>query len=147
MKRHSRRTFLGGGAALVGGAAATLAAPAVHGQATTTISLLGYIGDFKDIYIRTVIEPFQRANPRIAVEYKDGGNSVQMIGQLRAQRRDLLALYVVLDKSQHRFRVIEDVRTLARGVGRVRWAADGAYHRRKPDALSRRADAAGFRSL
>lgn len=93
MKNHSRRAFL------VGSAAAALAAPAVHGQATTTISLLGYIGDFKDIYIRTVIEPFQRANPRIAVEYKDGGNSVQMIGLLRAQRADPQIDVAIVDAS------------------------------------------------
>lgn len=92
MKSYSRRTVLAG-------AAAALAAPAVHGQATTTINLLGYIGIFKDNYIRTVVEPFQRANPRITVTYNDGGNSVQMIGLLRSQRADPQIDVAIVDAS------------------------------------------------
>jgi putative spermidine/putrescine transport system substrate-binding protein len=91
-KQHSRRAFLVG-------SAAALATPAVHGQATITVNLLGYIGAFKDIYIRTVIEPFQRANPRITVAYNDGGNSVQMIGLLRSQRNDPQLDVAIVDAS------------------------------------------------
>jgi putative spermidine/putrescine transport system substrate-binding protein len=97
MTTQSRRRFLAGSAAagLVLGKAPAILAQAVSGR--QTVNLIGYSGAFKDVYVRTVVEPFQRANPSINVVYNDGGNSVQILGMLRSQRADPQIDVAILD--------------------------------------------------
>lgn len=64
-------------------AAGAMIAPA---SAETTITFAGYVGLFQDIYTRTVIEPFMKANPDIKVVYFTPGNSAAILGALRAQK-------------------------------------------------------------
>lgn len=79
--RMNRRTFV----ALA--ATSTLAAPFVRPSwAATTVTLAGYGGVFRDNYQKSVIDPFQTANPDIAVEYYQMNNSAQNLGTLRGQQ-------------------------------------------------------------
>jgi putative spermidine/putrescine transport system substrate-binding protein len=97
MTTQSRRRFLARSAAaglVLGKAPAIIAQPASGRQ---TVNLLGYVGAFKDIYARTVVAPFQLANPGINVVYHDGGNSVEMLGMLRSQRGDPQIDLAILD--------------------------------------------------
>lgn len=66
-------------------AALLASASAVQAQ-DTTVTLAGYFGLFQDVYIKSVIEPFEAANPGINVEYYAPGNSAQILGALRAQK-------------------------------------------------------------
>ena len=80
----SFRPDLTGAVALLGllalGAAPAQAAPAGE------IVLMAYPGAFQDNYIKSVVEPFQAKYPGVKVVYAAGGNSAQMLGQLRAQK-------------------------------------------------------------
>ena len=52
-----------------------------------TITLMGYrAGGFQENYIKAVIEPFQKANPDIKVEFYGVQNSATGLGLLRAQK-------------------------------------------------------------
>ena len=50
------------------------------------IVVMGYAGAFQDNYTKAVIEPFLAKFPQVKVLYSAGGNSAQMLGQLRAQK-------------------------------------------------------------
>ncbi|GGF50526.1 polyamine ABC transporter substrate-binding protein [Azorhizobium oxalatiphilum] len=84
MAKHSRRQVLVLGAA----GAAGLAMPWVsraHAQ-ERRITVAAYSGIFEDIYKKTVIEPFMKANPSIRVNYVGFPTSAQNLGTLRAQK-------------------------------------------------------------
>lgn len=55
-------------------------------QAQTTVTFAGYTGLFQDIYMRTVVEPFMKANPDIKINYFAPGNSAVILGALRVQK-------------------------------------------------------------
>lgn len=75
-----------------------LAAPAVHAQGLSgAITLMSYAGIFQDNYTRMVVEPFQRANPNVRVNYAPGGTSAQMLGTVRAQRGDPQVDVAIMD--------------------------------------------------
>jgi putative spermidine/putrescine transport system substrate-binding protein len=67
------------------GLLAIAAAPA-HAAPAGEIVVMAYPGAFQDNYVKSVIEPFQAKFPGVKVVYSAGGNSAQMLGQLRAQR-------------------------------------------------------------
>ncbi len=50
------------------------------------ILLMGYGGAFQDNYMKAFVEPFMAKFPAVKVIYSAGGNSAQMLGQLRAQK-------------------------------------------------------------
>jgi len=50
------------------------------------IVVMGYAGAFQDNYMKAVVEPFMAKYPAVKVLYSAGGNSAQMLGQLRAQK-------------------------------------------------------------
>lgn len=50
------------------------------------IVVMGYAGAFQDNYVKSVVEPFMKAYPAVKVLYTAGGNSAQMLGQIRAQK-------------------------------------------------------------
>jgi putative spermidine/putrescine transport system substrate-binding protein len=53
---------------------------------TGDLVLLGYGGVFQDNYQKAFIAPFMAKYPGVKVIYSAGGNSAQMLGQLRAQK-------------------------------------------------------------
>lgn len=63
------------------------------------INVMAYTGLFQDRYVQSVIEPFQRANPGIKVNYVAQPTSAAMIGQLRAQRTAPQVDVVIMDVS------------------------------------------------
>ncbi|OJY34393.1 MAG: polyamine ABC transporter substrate-binding protein [Rhizobiales bacterium 65-9] len=67
-------------ATIAGGLMAT---PAL---AETTVTFAGYSGLYQDLYTKTVIDPFMKANPDIKVVYFTPGNSAAILGALRAQK-------------------------------------------------------------
>ncbi|UXR92859.1 extracellular solute-binding protein [Agrobacterium tumefaciens] len=77
-----RRTFLQSTAAIA------LAAPFVSkaSAAQATVTLASYGGVVQQKYQSAVIEPFQKANPDIKVEYYQMNNSAQNLGTLRGQK-------------------------------------------------------------
>ncbi|MBI1777629.1 MAG: ABC transporter substrate-binding protein [Proteobacteria bacterium] len=50
------------------------------------ITLQAYAGIFQDNYVPAVVEPFMKKFPGVKVNYFQGGNSAQMLGNLRAQK-------------------------------------------------------------
>lgn len=93
---QTRRTLLGAGLA-------ALAAPAVvraqGARLAGTVTLMAYDGIFQDNYTRTVIEPFQRANPGVEVKFTSapGRTSAAMLGAVRAQKADPQIDVVIMD--------------------------------------------------
>lgn len=63
------------------------------------INVMAYTGLFQDRYIKAVIEPFQKANPGIKVNYVAQPTSATMIGQLRAQKAAPQTDVVIMDVS------------------------------------------------
>lgn len=67
------------------------------------ITLAAYSGIFEDIYKRTVVEPFMKANPGIRVNYVGAPTSAQNLGTLRAQKAapqiDICIMDVVVAKA------------------------------------------------
>ncbi len=65
--------------------------------AQQTITLIAYGGLFQERYTKTVIEPFQAANPGITVSYFALPSSGQMLGTLRAQKAAPQSDVAILD--------------------------------------------------
>jgi putative spermidine/putrescine transport system substrate-binding protein len=86
-----RRLLLGG----------SLAAPFIRPARAdaTTITLAAYSGIFQDNYVATVVEPFERANPDIKVQYYPAGSSASTLGTLRAQKAAPQIDVVIIDAS------------------------------------------------
>ncbi|MBR1175200.1 ABC transporter substrate-binding protein [Bradyrhizobium sp. KB893862 SZCCT0404] len=67
------------------------------------ITVAAYSDIFEDIYKKTVIEPFMKANPGIRVDYMGMPTSAQNLGMLRAQRAapqiDVCIMDVVVAKA------------------------------------------------
>ncbi|NKM65692.1 extracellular solute-binding protein [Rhizobium leguminosarum bv. viciae] len=81
-----------------------LAAPFISSAraAQAVVTLAGYGGLFRDRYQAAVLDPFQKANPDIRVEYYQVNNSAQNLGTLRGQKAapqiDLSILDVTIAK-------------------------------------------------
>jgi putative spermidine/putrescine transport system substrate-binding protein len=73
-----------------------LTAEAVRAE---TVTVVAYSGLFQERYTKAVIEPFQKANPDITVEYFPLQGSAQMLGTLRAQKASPQADVVLMDVS------------------------------------------------
>lgn len=67
------------------------------------ITLAAYSGIFEDLYKKTVVEPFMKANPGIRVSYVGSPTSAQNLGLLRAQKAapqiDICIMDVVVAKA------------------------------------------------
>jgi putative spermidine/putrescine transport system substrate-binding protein len=63
----------------------------------TTITVIAYGGLFQERYTKSVIEPFQQANPGITVNYFGLPTSGQMLGTLRAQKAAPQSDVAILD--------------------------------------------------
>src|ERR1035437_6369234 len=63
------------------------------------IVVMGYGGAFQDNYTKAVIEPFMAKYPKVKVLYSAGGNSAQMLGQLRAQKASAQVDVSIIDFS------------------------------------------------
>lgn len=93
-----RRTLLKSAGALA------LAAPFIRNAnaAQATVTLAAWGGVFRDKYQGAVIEPFQKANPDIRIEYFQVNNSAQNLGTIRGQKAapqiDVSMLDVVVAK-------------------------------------------------
>jgi putative spermidine/putrescine transport system substrate-binding protein len=72
---------------------------AQNAAVTGQITLMAYAGIFQDNYMRTVVEPFQKAFPNVKVNYAAGGTSAQMLGTIRAQKADPQVDVVIFDVS------------------------------------------------
>lgn len=66
---------------------------------TGSVNVMAYGGIFQDNYVKAVVEPFQKANPGVKVNYIVGGNSAQMLGAVRAQKADPQVDVVIFDVS------------------------------------------------
>jgi len=96
MASLDRRTFLLGGAGL---AASPSLACAQSGSLSGKITVMAYGGIFQDNYVATVVEPFRKAFPGVAVNYVAGGTSAQMLGAIRSQKADPQVDVVIFDVS------------------------------------------------
>ncbi|MCW3475053.1 extracellular solute-binding protein [Limobrevibacterium gyesilva] len=84
-------------------AALVLLAPAARAaDPSGEIVLLAYPGAFQDNYTKAVIEPFTAKYPGVKVIYAAGGNSAQMLGQLRAQKASPQVDVAIMDFSLSR---------------------------------------------
>lgn len=75
-------------------AAALAGAPALAQQ---SVALISYGGLFQERYLKSVVEPFQKANPDIKVTYTGLPTSGQMLGTIRAQKAAPQADVAILD--------------------------------------------------
>ena len=71
-----------------------LASPALSQQ---TLTIIAYGGLFQERYTKSVIEPFEKANPGIKVSYFGLPTSGQMLGTLRAQKASPQVDVAILD--------------------------------------------------
>lgn len=81
--------------------AAALATPFIRPARAdqTTITLAAYAGIFQDNYLAAVVEPFERANPDIKIQYYPAGSSASTLGTLRAQKAAPQIDVVIIDAS------------------------------------------------
>lgn len=82
---------------LAGGLAAPFVRPARADA--VTITLAAYSGIFQDNYMAAVVEPFERANPDVKIQYYPAGSSASTLGVLRAQKAAPQIDAVIIDAS------------------------------------------------
>lgn len=63
------------------------------------ITVMGYRGPFQDNYIKTVVEPFEKANPDVKVTYFGVQNAAVSLGTMRAQKDAPQTDVVIFDLS------------------------------------------------
>ncbi|MFC5959538.1 ABC transporter substrate-binding protein [Streptomyces pratens] len=97
-------------AAVAGVAATVLLVTSCASSATTasggsdaggkqTISFMGFYGTFQDSFTKTVIKPFEKANPDISVKYVPIQNSAEVLAKLRASKKNPAADVALMDSS------------------------------------------------
>ncbi|MQA79151.1 MAG: extracellular solute-binding protein [Streptosporangiales bacterium] len=64
-----------------------------------TVTILGYAGVFQDNYEKAVIEPFQKANPKIKVTFRPAQNSAEMLATLRSEKSNPSNDVAIMDTS------------------------------------------------
>lgn len=94
-RRFGKRALATAALALMPGAFAPAFAQDLKGE----ITLMAYSGIFQDQYLKTVVEPFEKAHPGVKVNYFTAGNSAQMLGTVRAQKDDPQVDVVIFDVS------------------------------------------------
>jgi putative spermidine/putrescine transport system substrate-binding protein len=87
---------------LLAAAICALAHTARAADPSGEIVVMGYAGAFQDNYTKSVIEPFSAKYPAVKVIYSAGGNSAQMLGQLRAQKASAQVDVSIMDFSLSR---------------------------------------------
>ncbi|MGW7750561.1 ABC transporter substrate-binding protein [Streptomyces violaceusniger] len=88
--------------ALLATACSSTASPAGSsggGSGKQTVTFMGFYGSFQDEFTKTVIDPFQKANPDITVKYVPIQNSAEVLAKLRASRSRPVADVVLMDRS------------------------------------------------
>ncbi|MFE2492836.1 ABC transporter substrate-binding protein [Streptomyces scopuliridis] len=64
-----------------------------------TITFMGFYGTFQDAFTKTVIKPFEKANPDITVTYVPIQNSSEVLAKLRASTARPVADVALMDSS------------------------------------------------
>ncbi|MFJ7996157.1 ABC transporter substrate-binding protein [Streptomyces sp. NPDC096310] len=64
-----------------------------------TITFMGFYGTFQDSFTKTVIKPFEKANPGITVKYVPIQNSAEVLAKLRASSGRPVADVALMDSS------------------------------------------------
>ncbi|MEV7872428.1 ABC transporter substrate-binding protein [Streptomyces sp. NPDC088124] len=64
-----------------------------------TITFMGFYGTFQDSFTKTVIKPFEKANPGITVKYVPIQNSAEVLAKLRASSARPVADVALMDSS------------------------------------------------
>lgn len=64
-----------------------------------TITFMGFFGTFQDSFTKTVIKPFEKANPDISVKYVPIQNSAEVLAKLRAGKKNPPADVALMDSS------------------------------------------------
>ncbi|MFJ6292521.1 ABC transporter substrate-binding protein [Streptomyces griseoviridis] len=69
------------------------------GSGKQTITFMGFFGTFQDSFTKTVIKPFEKANPDITVRYVPIQNSAEVLAKLRASKKNPPADVALMDSS------------------------------------------------
>ncbi|MER7999852.1 ABC transporter substrate-binding protein [Streptomyces sp. NPDC095613] len=69
------------------------------GGGKQTVTFMGFYGTFQDTFTKTVIEPFEKANPDIEVTYVPIQNSSEVLAKLRASKSRPVADVALMDSS------------------------------------------------
>ncbi|WP_103502985.1 MULTISPECIES: ABC transporter substrate-binding protein [unclassified Streptomyces] len=69
------------------------------GSGRQTVTFMGFFGTFQDSFTKTVIEPFEDANPDIEIEYVPIQNSAEVLAKLRASQQRPTADVALMDSS------------------------------------------------
>nr|WSZ94525.1 ABC transporter substrate-binding protein [Streptomyces sp. NBC_00857] len=64
-----------------------------------TVTFMGFYGTFQDAFTKTVIKPFEKANPDITVKYVPIQNSSEVLAKLRASKSRPVADIALMDSS------------------------------------------------
>ncbi|MFI6696354.1 ABC transporter substrate-binding protein [Streptomyces sp. NPDC050433] len=64
-----------------------------------TVTFMGFYGTFQDAFTKTVIKPFEEANPNITVKYVPIQNSTEVLAKLRASTARPVADVALMDSS------------------------------------------------
>ncbi|MER6088989.1 ABC transporter substrate-binding protein [Streptomyces bluensis] len=64
-----------------------------------TVTFMGFYGTFQDAFTKTVIAPFEKANPDITVKYVPIQNSAEVLAKLRASTSRPVADVALIDRS------------------------------------------------
>ncbi|AXG81425.1 ABC transporter substrate-binding protein [Streptomyces paludis] len=64
-----------------------------------TVTFMGFYGTFQDAFTKTVIKPFEKANPDIKVTYVPIQNSAEVLAKLRASSKRPVADVALMDSS------------------------------------------------
>lgn len=64
-----------------------------------TVTFMGFYGTFQDSFTKTVIKPFEKANPDISVKYVPIQNSAEVLAKLRATKKSPTADVALMDSS------------------------------------------------
>ncbi|WP_245240774.1 ABC transporter substrate-binding protein [Streptomyces spiramenti] len=72
---------------------------AADGSGRQTVTFMGFFGTFQDSFTKTVIEPFEDANPDIEIDYVPIQNSAEVLAKLRASKERPVADVALMDSS------------------------------------------------
>lgn len=81
----------------LGGVLAQESTPAA--EVSGEVNLMAYAGEFRDNYVKAVVEPCMAALPGVTINYLEGTSSAEMLAQLRTQKDDPQVDVVIMDVS------------------------------------------------
>jgi putative spermidine/putrescine transport system substrate-binding protein len=68
-----------------------------HADLQGNITVMAYSGIFQDNFVQTVVEPFRKLYPNVAVTYAPSTNSATILGSARAQKADAQVDVFIMD--------------------------------------------------